>query len=341
MFRGAEVPGRSDESLLDVRELDVRYGAENGEVWAVRQVTFGVRPAEIVAIVGESGSGKSTTALSLLRLLPTHGVSVKGTAMFRGIDLLAISDREMRSVRGGRIGMVFQDPLSALDPVASVGSQVAESLSVHQDLRGRAARRRVIELLELVGIPNAMRRVHDYPHQFSGGMRQRVVIASAIAAQPALLIADEPTSSLDVTIQAQILDLLLRLRSELGMAVLIITHNLGVVAAIVDRVHVMYGGRMVEIGPTEAVLSVPRHPYTLALVGVTPSLDPSAGRRLVPINGLPPDLREEDYGCAFAPRCSFAVERCAKRPLLSTIGPERSVACWEHHRLLDILHPGS
>jgi oligopeptide transport system ATP-binding protein len=319
--------------LLDVRNLTTRFFTSAGAVHAVDGVSFSLAAGEAIGLVGESGCGKSVTALSIMRLVPSPpGRVVAGEVLFDGRDLLKLSDAELRRVRGGEVAMIFQDPMTSLNPVLPIGLQIAESLELHKGVGRAAARRRAGELLDLVGIPSASRRLDDYPHQFSGGMRQRVMIAMAISCEPKLLIADEPTTALDVTIQAQILDLLRRLRSQLGMALILITHDLGVVAGICDRVHVMYAGKIVEAAPVDDAFADPRHPYTLGLLGSIPRIDRPFGAKLTPIEGMPPDLIDDSGGCAFAPRCLYCVERSLREapPLLPVPGSEvdHRAACW-------------
>jgi oligopeptide/dipeptide ABC transporter ATP-binding protein len=299
-------------------------------VRAVRGLSYRLAPGEALGLVGESGSGKSVSALSLLRLLPEKSARItSGTARFEGIDLLAIPRSQLEDIRGDRIGFVFQDPLVYLNPVLTVGEQIVESLRRHRGTSKEAAADRAAALLTLVGIPNARARLGDYPHQFSGGMRQRAMIAMALACDPVLLVADEPTTALDVTIQAQILDLLRQLRREQGMALLIITHDLGVVAGITDRLAVMYAGRVVETGPTRDLLRTPRHPYTAGLLRSLPRLDQPRQAELTPIEGSPPDLAAELTGCPFRPRCARALDRCATDdPPMAPAGDARGVACW-------------
>jgi len=300
---------RTDGALLTVDDLHVEFVSRNRTVRAVRGLSYSMQPGETLGLVGESGSGKSVSALSLLGLLPERvGRVSHGSAIFDGQDLIGMPQDKLRRIRGDRIAMIFQDPLSSLNPVLTIGRQIAETLETHRGMSGKAARLRAIELLELVGIPGAAKRVDDHPHQFSGGMRQRAMIAIALACEPSLLIADEPTTALDVTIQAQILSLLKRLRQELGMAVLIITHDLGVVAGFADRLAVMYAGRLVEIGRTEDVLAAPSHPYTIGLLRSLPRLDRPRQAALTPIEGSPPDLASDLVGCPFAPRCAWRRE---------------------------------
>jgi oligopeptide transport system ATP-binding protein len=315
--------------LLDVRDLRTYFYTRAGVVRAVDGVSFHVARGEALGLVGESGCGKSVTALTLMGLVPPPGRTVSGEILFDGKDQLKLPEKERQRIRGNEMAMVFQDPISYLNPVISIGQQIAEPLRLHRDLSDGAARTRVIELLELVGIPSPASRVDAYPHQFSGGMRQRVMIAMALACEPRLLIADEPTTALDVTIQAQILDLLQRLRRELGMALILITHDLGVVAGIVDRVNVMYAGHVVESAPVDDVFHDPRHPYTDGLMGSIPRMDRPRRDRLQAIRGVPPDLVEPPPGCAFQPRCPYAIERCAvEAPPLLAVAPDHESACW-------------
>ena len=318
-------------SLLEVSGLTVRFASQGRTVHAVEDVSFALAKGETLGIVGESGSGKSVTALSLMRLVPTPpGRIVAGSIRFEGRDLLAASEAELRATRGRDIAMVFQDPMTSLNPVLTIGRQLTEVVETHLGLDARAARTRAIDLLELVGIPSAARRIDDYPHRFSGGMRQRVMIAMAVACQPKLLVADEPTTALDVTIQAQILDILDRLRRDLGMALILITHDLGVVAGMTDRVAVMYGGRIVEEGPTEAVFADPRMPYTMGLLGSIPRLDRADERRLTPIPGTPPEPIGAANHCRFAPRCPHATDKCRTTPPPPRVPTPGRVAQFPH-----------
>jgi oligopeptide transport system ATP-binding protein len=318
--------------LLDVRDLETQFKTQEGVVHAVNGVSFALEEGETLGVVGESGCGKSVTVLSLLRLIPSPpGKITSGTATFFGQDLLKMPSDEIRLVRGAQIGMVFQDPMTSLNPVLSIGQQLVEPLVLHVGMNKRQALNRSAELLELVGIPRAKDRLGDYPHQFSGGMRQRVMIAMALACSPQILIADEPTTALDVTIQAQIIELVKRLRDELGMAVIWITHDLGVIAGLASRVLVMYGGMIVEEAPVQDLYSNPRHPYTVGLLGSVPRLDASAHQKLYSIEGLPPILYEAPASCPFSPRCTYAVERCwREKPVLDPVGTEKEhrVACW-------------
>jgi oligopeptide transport system ATP-binding protein len=322
--------------LLEVRDLVTHFETGEGVVRAVDGVSFALGPGEAMGLVGESGCGKSVTALSLMRLIATPpGRIVGGQVLLDGRDLLALSDRAMRRVRGAEVAMIFQDPMTSLNPVLPISLQIGEALALHRGLAGDAARRRTVELLDMVGIPAARSRLDDYPHQFSGGMRQRVMIAIAIACEPKLLIADEPTTALDVTIQAQILDLLRQLRQQLGMTLILITHDLGVVAGICDAVNVMYAGRIVESGDVETIFDEPRHPYTLGLLRSVPRIDEPRRERLIPIDGLPPTLMDLPPGCPFAPRCAFRVDCCAdEAPALEPVDDadpsagEHRIACW-------------
>jgi oligopeptide/dipeptide ABC transporter ATP-binding protein len=322
-------------ALLDVRHLSTHFLTRGGVVRAVDDVSWDIREGETVALVGESGCGKSVSALSVMRLVAAPaGRIVAGEAWFRGRDLLRLSEEEMRRVRGREIAMIFQEPMTSLNPVLSIGRQLTEGLEIHLGLAPAAATTRAVELLGMVGIPDPARRLAQYPHQFSGGMRQRIMIAMALACEPALVLADEPTTALDVTIQAQILELMKALSRRLGVAMLMITHNLGVVARYADRVNVMYAGRIVERGTARMLYAWPRHPYTLGLLRSVPRLDEALRARLEPIEGQPPDLARLPAGCAFAPRCAFRVERCLReRPELEPVGDGHLSACWEVGRL--------
>jgi oligopeptide/dipeptide ABC transporter ATP-binding protein len=303
---------RPGTPLLAVKDLHVEFSGRGRVVRAVRGLSYEIHAGETIGLVGESGSGKSVSALSLLGLLPKRaGRVASGSALFEGREILHLSDEKLRKIRGARIAMIFQDPLSSLNPVLTIGRQITEAIETHRHVSNRQARERAIELLDLVGIPGAAQRLDNYPHQFSGGMRQRAMIAMALSCEPSLLIADEPTTALDVTIQAQILELLRRLRTELQMAVLLITHDLGVVAGFADRLAVMYAGRLVELGPTETLLADPAHPYTVGLLRSLPRLDRPRQEALTPIEGSPPDLASDLRGCPFAPRCAWRVDICA------------------------------
>ena len=299
-------------------------------VHAVGGITYAVEAGEAVAIVGESGCGKSVGAMSILRLIPEPpGRIVKGEVLFEGRDLLKLSNTEIRDVRGRDIAMIFQEPMTSLNPVFSVGRQLTETLLRHTDMKASQAKERALELLVQVGISDPQRRLEQFPHHLSGGMRQRVMIAMALACDPKLIIADEPTTALDVTIQAQILELMKGLSERLGVAQLIITHNLGVVARYAKRVNVMYAGKIVEMGLAKDIYHNPSHPYTLGLLASVPRLDQARGTKLIPIEGQPPDLARLDKGCAFRPRCRFATERCAQEiPELLTVSDEHRSACW-------------
>jgi oligopeptide transport system ATP-binding protein len=317
------------EPLLSVRGLSTRFRSERGTVTAVDDVSFDVAPGETVAIVGESGSGKSVTALSILRLIPDPpGQIANGQILFEGQDLLRLGDAQMRAIRGDRIAMIFQEPMSSLNPSLTIGLQIAEPIHQHRGTPWAQALDMARQLLEKVQIPDAAKRLQTYPHQYSGGMRQRAMIAMALACQPRLIIADEPTTALDVTVQAQILDLLKDRSRETGASLILITHDLGVVARYAQRVVVMYGGRVVEQGPAHELYRRPRHPYTRALLASVPRLDGPAGERLAAIEGSPPDLAALPPGCAFAPRCRFAAEAClAQRPRLRRVGADQLHAC--------------
>lgn len=315
--------------MLLVEDLNVRLSRHGESVHAVRDVSFSVRPGETLGVVGESGSGKTVTAMAVMRLLDPKVARLEGRVVFDGRDLLSLSEKQMRVVRGAQIGIVFQDPMTSLNPVLSVERQLTESLQLHENLTRRRAKQRAIEALDLVGIADPASRILDYPHQFSGGMRQRVLIAMAIACRPKLLIADEATTALDVTIQAQIVELIGRLRSDLGMAVLMISHDLGVVAGSCDRAQVMYGGRIVESGTVDEIFDDPHHPYTSGLLESIPRLDRPAGTPLRPIPGQPPDLRAQLPGCAFVERCARLMPRCTtETPTLERVSDSHSKSCW-------------
>jgi len=316
-------------TLLDLNDLRTYFHTEDGIVKAVDGVTYDVEEGETLGIVGESGCGKSVSALSIMRLIPTPpGRIESGSVWFEGEDLLQLDIDEMRRVRGNRIGMVFQEPMTSLNPTLTISKQLIEPLELHQNLSREQARKRGAELLEMVGIPEAARRMDDYPHQFSGGMRQRVMIAMALSCQPRLLIADEPTTALDVTIQAQVLEVMQRAAKEIGSAVMVITHNLGVVARYADRVNVMYAGKIVERGSASDIYHNPRHPYTIGLLNSVPRLDEAKKAKLNVIEGLPPDLVNLPPGCPFRPRCQYAMEQCGEMPPLVTVGDNHVSACW-------------
>ena len=321
-------------NLLEIEDLRTWFFTADGVVRAVDGVSYSVKPGETLAVVGESGCGKSVTAMSILRLLPSPPARiVSGAIRFQGRDLLATDEAEMRRIRGNEISMIFQEPMTSLNPVYTVGRQIAETLELHQGLTTKEADARAVEMLELVRIPEAARRAKEYPHQLSGGMRQRVMIAMALACKPKLLIADEPTTALDVTIQAQILELMLDLKEKVGAAIVLITHDLGVVAETAQRVVVMYAGRKVEEASVEELFARPMHPYTLGLMGSIPRLAGGA-ERLTEIPGIVPRLTKPIVGCAFAERCAYAVERCrVETPPLEEKAPGHVAACFESARL--------
>jgi oligopeptide transport system ATP-binding protein len=316
--------------LLEVNDLRTRFHIAEGTVHAVNGVSFKVHECETIAVVGESGCGKSVTMMSLMGLIPIPpGEIASGQALYRDKDLLKLSYQEMEHIRGREIAMVFQDPMTALNPVLTIERQLREPLRVHLGMDDKASRERAIELLEQVGIPDAPKRINAYPHQFSGGMRQRAMIAMALACAPTLLIADEPTTALDVTIQAQIVELVERLRDELCMAIIWITHDLGVVAGLAERVLVMYAGFIVEEASVESIYEEPLHPYTLALLKALPRVDLRRQQRLKSIPGAPPNLLVSPHGCPFAARCDFAFDRChAENPPLELVAPHHKIACW-------------
>ena len=317
--------------LMEIRGLTTRFDIDEGVVHAVNGISYTMEAGETLGVVGESGCGKSVHALSIMRLIPIPPGRIEaGEVWFDGRDLLQLSDEEMRRVRGAEIAMVFQDPMTSLNPVYTVGSQIEEALRLHQGMTQAEARQRAEELLAMVGIPEAKQRLDDYPHQFSGGMRQRAMIAMALSCDPKLLIADEPTTALDVTIQAQIVDLVKRLQERLGMAVMWITHDLGLVAELAKNINVMYAGYIVEQGSVRDIYKQPRHPYTIGLLGSLPRLDEAPGTKLVSIPGLPPDLVALPRGCPFAARCIYRLDACeeAMPPLEHTDGEKHLVACW-------------
>jgi peptide/nickel transport system ATP-binding protein len=321
-------------NLLEIEDLRTWFFTADGVVRAVDGVSYSVKPGETLAVVGESGCGKSVTAMSILRLLPSPPARiVSGAIRFQGKNLLDADEAEMRAIRGNEISMIFQEPMTSLNPVYTVGRQIAETLELHQGLSAKEADKRAVEMLELVRIPEAARRANEYPHQLSGGMRQRVMIAMALACKPKLLIADEPTTALDVTIQAQILELMIDLKDKVGAAIVLITHDLGVVAETAQRVVVMYAGRKVEEASVEDLFARPRHPYTLGLMGSLPRVA-GGGGRLVEIPGIVPRLTKPIPGCAFAERCSYVTARCrAEAPPLEAKVPGHLAACFESARL--------
>src|SRR3954471_515941 len=316
--------------LLDVANLKTQFFTQDGVVKAVDGVSFYLNPGETLGIVGESGCGKAITALSLMRLIPSPpGKIVDGKIVFQGDNILDMSDEEVRNIRGNRIAMIFQDPMTSLNPVLTVNRQISEAVMLHLGMSKAEARERSVELLKMVGIPNAEERVNQYPHQFSGGMRQRVMIAMALSCNPDLIIADEPTTALDVTIQAQILDLMRTLQMERDTGVILVTHSMGVVAGMADRIQVMYAGHIVETASTEEIFANPRHPYTVGLLKSIPRLDATRKEKLEPIRGLPPDLIDLPDMCPFVPRCNYAREKCEqKRPPLLEVAQGHWSACW-------------
>jgi len=317
-------------TLLEVKNLRTYFFTDDGVVKAVDGVSYDLQEGETIGLVGESGCGKSVSALSLLRLIPTPpGKIVDGEVWFEGENLLEASEEEVRHIRGNRIAMVFQEPMTSLNPVLTIGRQVTEALELHMRMDRRSATRRAIELLEMVGIPDAPTRLKEYPHQFSGGMRQRVMIAMGLSCNPRLLLADEPTTALDVTIQAQILETMAQLSKEFGTAVIIITHNLGVIARYAQRVNVMYAGKIVEASTSREVYGSPRHPYTIGLLKSVPRLDQIRKDKLDPIDGFPPDLINMPPGCSFYPRCQYRIDRCQEEePPLMLAGEKHYSACW-------------
>ena len=329
------------QSLLEVRDLQISFSTYAGEVQAVRGVSFDLRRGETLAIVGESGSGKSVTAKSIMRLNPEANTIVQGgEILFESEDILKLSQKRMQDIRGPRIAMVFQDPMTSLDPTMKIGRQIEEGLKKHLGLSGQRARERAVELLTLVGIPNPEDRAKQYPHQFSGGMRQRVVIAIALACDPQILIADEPTTALDVTIQAQILELLRELQEQLGMSVILITHDLGVVAHTAHRVTVMYAGKVVETGTLRELFYNPQMPYTWGLLASIPLPTADRSQELIPIPGSPPDMHDPPKGCPFTPRCPYAMRVCAEEmPEYTTFSSEHKAACWLHHPMAPNVEP--
>jgi oligopeptide/dipeptide ABC transporter ATP-binding protein len=315
--------------VLQVKDLKTEFFTDAGVVHAVDGVSFDLQPGETLGIVGESGCGKSVTALSILRLIQKPGRIVSGQILFKGSDIVTMTGEEVRGIRGKDIAMIFQDPLSSLNPVLKVGFQIEEAMEAHENIPRNVVLQRAIGLLKQVRIPAPESRVNDYPHQFSGGMRQRAMIAMGLANSPSILIADEPTTALDVTVQAQILELLRDLNTELGTSIVLITHNMGVVAGLCSRVLVMYAGRIVEQGPVEQIFKNPQHPYTWSLLRSIPRLDSDRHERLVSIKGIPPDLIKPPTGCRFNPRCQFRIERCKHDdPHLMEVGPDQQAACW-------------
>ncbi|WP_027308602.1 ABC transporter ATP-binding protein [Caloramator sp. ALD01] len=321
------------ERLLEIKNLRTSFFTHVGEVQAVRGVSFHLDKGEAIGIVGESGSGKSITMMSVMRLLADNGKIVEGEILFEGRDLAKLPENEMQKVRGNEIGMIFQDPMTSLNPVLTVGDQLMEPLIKHKKMSKEEAFNRAVHMLELVGIPSPKSRMSQYPHEFSGGMRQRVMIAMALACEPKLLIADEPTTALDVTIQAQILELMKDLKQKINTSIILITHDLGVVADLCSRINVMYGGLIAETGSTRDIFYNPKHPYTWGLLNSVPNPKNLVKERLKPIDGQPPDLLKPPAGCPFAPRCQYAMRICmTQRPPLFEIGEGHKAACWLNHK---------
>jgi len=321
---------QTSDTLLNIQGLETQFKTPDGVVHAVNGISFTLNNGQIIGLVGESGCGKSVTMLSILGLIPSPpGKVAAGSAVFCGKDLLKMTKDEIRSVRGSQISMVFQDSMTALNPVLTIGRQITEPLEIHMGMSHADAHKRAIELLQMVGIPKAKDRINDYPHQFSGGMRQRALIAMALTCNPKILIADEPTTALDVTIQAQIIELVKNLRNEFGMAIIWITHDLGIIAGLAQNVMVMYGGYIIERAPVKELYANPRHPYTIGLLGSLPRMDSDRPRRLSSMDGIPPILFEKPQFCPFAPRCKMAIERCKhENPVLETVRDSHEVACW-------------
>ena len=318
------------EKVLEIKDLRTYFYTEDGEVRAVDGLRYDVKKGECVGLVGESACGKSVSALSVMRLIPyPPGIIVGGEVIFQGQDLLQASEEEMRRIRGNHIAMIFQEPMTSLNPVLTISRQLSEALELHRGMDKKTAAEEAVKLLKLVGMPDPETRVNGYPHQFSGGMQQRIMIAMALSCNPELLIADEPTTSVDVTVQAQLLELLNGLRAQFGTSVIIITHNLGVVARYADRVNVMYAGQLVETAPTDILYGEPKHPYTMGLLGSVPRLDLARKRKLSVVEGLPPNLARLPKGCAFCPRCYLAIDRCREeKPELEEVGENHYSACF-------------
>ena len=328
--------------LLEVKDLVTRFYTEDGVVHAVNGISYTLDEGESMALVGESGCGKSVSVLSIMRLIPVPpGRIEKGKVLYNDQDLLTVSNEEMRSIRGREIAMIFQDPMTSLNPVLTIGRQLTEGLKLHLGMNDAQAKARAAEMLELVGIPNAADRLSDYPHQFSGGMRQRVMIAMALSCNPSVLIADEPTTALDVTIQAQIVELVKQLQEKLGMSIIWITHDLGVVAGMVEKMAVMYAGYIVEMAPVLELYHNRNHPYTLGLLESLPKIDQREKERLATIHGLPPDLLQEPTQCPFAPRCPYTIDKCLQEnPPLMPSGPNHTTACWRWEEIRPDMHFG-
>lgn len=322
------------EKLLQVKNLHTSFFTHVGEVKAIRGIDFHLDKGEAIGIVGESGSGKSVTSLSVMRLLVYPGKVVEGEIVFKGQHLEKMTEKEMQHIRGNEISMIFQDPMTSLNPVFTIGNQIKEAIRTHQKLSGKELEKKAIEMLDMVGIPSPEKRLKQYPHEFSGGMRQRAMIAMALSCEPSLLIADEPTTALDVTIQAQILQLMKHLKDHLSSSIILITHDLGVVADVCSRILVMYGGLIMEEGTTREIFYHPQHPYTLGLLKSIPKLaDKENKERLIPIEGTPPDLLKPPVGCPFAPRCQYAMSVCMERqPPLASLSETHRSACWLLHK---------
>ncbi|MGI6189170.1 MAG: ABC transporter ATP-binding protein [Clostridiales bacterium] len=317
------------DKLLEIKDLHTSFFTHVGEVKAVRGINIDVHQGEAVGIVGESGCGKSVTSLSVMRLVPSPGKIIKGQIYFKGEDLLQKSEKEMQKIRGNKIAMIFQDPMTSLNPVYTIGDQLIEPLRLHKNLDKKAARREAVELLREVRIPDPEKRLNQYPHEFSGGMRQRVMIAMALSCQPELIIADEPTTALDVTIQAQILELMKELREKFNSSIMLITHDLGIVADLCSRIVVMYAGIIVEEGSVRDIFYNPKHPYTWGLLKSIPKVNMTSRQRLIPIDGQPPDLLKPPAGCPFVPRCRYAMRICQEQcPGLYSVSDDHNAACW-------------
>ena len=322
------------QALLEINELKTIFSTENGPVIAVDGISFNIAPGETLGVVGESGCGKSVTAESIMRLLNEKSTKYEGEVNFKGENLLALPEHKMRNIRGNEISMIFQDAMTSLNPVYTIGNQISESIMIHQNLNSKQAMKKSVEMLRLTGIPSPEKRVHEYPHELSGGMRQRVMIAMALSCKPSLLIADEPTTALDVTIQAQILDLINDLKQESNMSVIMITHDLGVVAEVCTRVVVMYLGQVIEEADVETLFAKPLHPYTKGLIKSIPKIDGDRTKKLHLIPGTVPSLSNVPLGCRFAPRCEFADEKClSDAPILEPVHNGQSVRCWHHEKI--------
>ncbi|AYF53251.1 peptide ABC transporter ATP-binding protein [Clostridium novyi] len=328
--------------LLEVKNLKVSFHTYAGEVQSVRGVNFSLEKGETLAIVGESGCGKTITSKSIMRLIPMPPGEIKEESqiLFEGKDIVKMSEKELRDIRGGKISMIFQDPMTSLNPTMKVGKQIAESLIIHKGMKKQEAMQEALKMLKLVNIPNAEKRINQYPHEFSGGMRQRVMIAIALACDPKILIADEPTTALDVTIQAQIMELIAELQEKLGTAVILITHDLGVVASVAHRIQVMYAGQVIERGTTDEIFYNPKHPYTWALLQSVPRLDTKNKDKLYSLKGTPPDLVQPPKGCPFASRCEYCMKICKdSMPEVTKISDTQEVSCWLQHPMAPEVNP--